>query len=132
MRIAHKNERLSLILYMLLLMSVGIFTKIYKGPGFAFIHNKLGGVFYVMFWAFLAKILFYEWRSVYLVSGVFALSCGIEFSQLLTWDCLEWIRNSFIGMTLIGQSFNFSDMVYYTFGAGLAYFLLKRMERKYA
>lgn len=132
MSMTHKKERVSLIFYMVLLLSVGIASKIYKGPGFAFIHNKLGGVLYVMFWVLLFKAIFFSWKPIYISAGVMLASCGIEFSQLLSWESLEWIRNSFIGMTLIGHSFNFVDMIYYGLGAIISYYLLKGMEKKYA
>jgi hypothetical protein len=61
---------------------------------------------------------------------VFIVTCILEFLQLWHPPFLEWIRNYFLGRTIIGNSFSKSDFLYYFFGLIGSLFLLNAFNNK--
>ena len=51
-------------LLILLLIPLGLLTKFYTGPGSQIINNHLGGVIYVVFFLFLASLIFPQTRAI--------------------------------------------------------------------
>ncbi len=112
-----------ILLVLLLLTPLGFATKFYTGPGRVWVHAYAGDILYPMFWYFIAVLFFPDVRPASLCLLVFLFSTLIEFSQLGNGDALLWLRQSFLGRTLVGVSFSLVDILYYYVGSMLAVFL---------
>lgn len=54
----------------------------------------------------------------------------VEFSQLLTFPWLVSFRNTFIGHMMLGQGFLWTDLIAYTVGVIVIYWVYKVLERR--
>ena len=54
----------------------------------------------------------------------------IEISQLIEWNWLTEIRSTTLGRYILGQGFLWSDLVCYTIGTILAYYLESKLLKK--
>ena len=96
---------------------LGFYTKGYSGPAFRWVNNSLGGILYVIFWSLLFNLLFTRIRPIMIASIVLLVTCTLEMLQLWHPDFLEAIRSTFMGTTLIGNSFSWLDILHYLIGA---------------
>ncbi len=125
-----KHKKLFLtIIVLFITVSIGFYTKLYSGIGHEWINNKLGGVFYVIFWCLTFHVFSPKTKAFYIAVWVLIITCTLEFSQLLNNSFLEAIRSTYIGRTIIGISFTWSDFPYYFVGSVLGYSVLKIIER---
>lgn len=127
------NERLPTLISILIITPVGFYSKFYDGPAAQWVNDSLGGTFYVIFWC-LVVYLFLPVKKIWMISvSVLVITCVLEFLQLSSHPILELLRSSFIGLTIIGSTFSWSDFPYYILGAGLGWFwifvLAIRMNR---
>ena len=117
------------VIVLFILIPIGFFSKLYSGIGHEWINNKLGGVFYEMFWCLVFFVLLPKSKPSVIAIWVFTTTCILEFVQLLNNNLLEIIRSNFIGQTIIGNSFTWSDFPYYIVGSFLGYLILKKLEK---
>ncbi len=123
--------RILTIISLLIIIPAGFYSKFYSGPYYQWVNNSLGGSFYEIFWGLLAFLLFPGIKIWKIVLTVFVVTCLLEFSQLWNNRLLNYFRSFFIGRTIIGNSFNTSDFIYYVAGSIAAYFwivLIKNRE----
>jgi len=113
------------LLAIILIVPMGLYSKIYDGPADNWVNNSLGGVLYVIFWSLLFSLLEARSKSCKIVVLVFLITCVIEFLQLWHPPFMETIRSNFIGATLFGNSFSWMDLVHYLIGALASLGLLK-------
>lgn len=99
---------------------LGLVTRVYSGPGAEWAADSLGGFFYVLFWIFLVLVLDPAASPGRVSLWVLALTCALETLQLWHPPFLEGIRATFIGHALIGNTFVWSDFVYYGLAAAVA------------
>lgn len=104
---------------LLLVVPVGFFTKFYSGPFETWVRDSSGGILYEIFWILLIGLLRPRGRAWIAGSAVFAVTTAVEFLQLWHHPLLESIRATFIGRTLIGTSFTWTDLPYYMIGTVL-------------
>ena len=123
------KKKVLAIIIILILVPIGFYSKLYSGVGHEWVNNKLGGVFYEIFWILVFYVLLADVKPFKIVFWVFIFTCILEFVQLLNDDFLEIIRSNFIGQTIIGNSFSWSDFPYYVIGSLLGYFILKLVNR---
>ena len=109
---------------LLALIPIGFYTKFYKGPARLWVHNSLGGVFYEVFWCLFISLFFRKSRAWILATIVLFMTCVVEFLQLYSTPLLELARSSFLGQTLLGNSFSWSDFPYYFVGSFLGWMWL--------
>jgi hypothetical protein len=126
----NKQQIVSIVL-LALIIPVGFYSKIYSGVGSHWVNNKVGGVFYEIFWCLVFFMIFNKAKPKHIALGVFVVTSLLEFVQLVNCSFLEIIRSNFIGQTIIGNSFAWSDFPYYVIGSLLGYFILTRITRKY-
>ena len=108
----------------MILIPLGFYSKFYSGSGHEWVNNKLGGVFYEIFWCLVFYILFPKIGAFKIALTVCLITCLLEFVQLLNNDFLEIIRSNLIGQTVFGNSFTWSDFPYYFIGSFLGFLLL--------
>jgi hypothetical protein len=118
-------------MFLVCLIPIGLIAKIYELPGNQFISNKLTGALYVLFWSGFTAFLFPRIKNQIICTTVLLVTCLIEFMQLFSSPFLEYVRTSFVGRALIGNSFSWSDFIYYLIGALLAWFFLVRINKFY-
>ncbi len=116
--------RLLILLSLIVVVPIGFLTKFYSGPAEAWVNDSLGGLFYEIFWCLMFAFLFVSARPYTIAAGVFVVTCCLEFLQLWHPPFLEYLRGNFIGVTILGNSFNWSDFLYYVIGSGLGYCIL--------
>jgi len=114
---------------LLIIVPLGFSTKFYAGYGQDWVRNSLGGVFYEIFWCLVIYCLFRRLKIGLIVAIVLAGTCGLEFLQLWHPPFLETLRGHFIGRTVLGTSFSWSDFLYYLIGSGIGWYWLKKLSR---
>jgi len=124
----HKKLRNKLIGTLIFLIPIGFYSKFYDGPLDTWVNNSLGGLFYVVFWTLLLRLLYPRVNSLKIIIIVLVVTCTLEFTQLLNLKVLEMIRSTFLGRTLIGNSFHWSDMLYYVLGSGVSFIWINYLE----
>jgi len=113
---------------LVVLVPAGFYTKIYAGPGAAWVRASLGGVFYVVFWCLVASLVWPRAGTTRIALIVLAATCLIEFSQMWHPAFLEWLRSFFIGRTILGNVFDWGDFPSYFIGAGLGWVWLRGLR----
>ncbi|MBS3777406.1 MAG: DUF2809 domain-containing protein, partial [Bacteroidales bacterium] len=93
------------LLILALLVPLGILTKFYAGPGSSFVSNHLGGVIYLVFFIFLASLVFPKVRALKISLVVFVITCLLEFTQLIQIPWLNELREYFLVHALIGSGY---------------------------
>ncbi len=119
---------------LIFIIPVGFASKFYSGAAANWVNNSLGGFFYVIFWCLFFYLLFPSAKPLLIAVWVFGVTSLLEFLQLWHPPALEWIRSFFLGRTLIGTSFVWSDFFYYFLGAIVGWgwlFILRKFEEKH-
>ncbi|MBN2519435.1 MAG: DUF2809 domain-containing protein [Bacteroidales bacterium] len=116
-----KNNITTLIL-IIIIVPIGFYSKFYSGPCKLWINNSLSGVFYELFWCLL--IFLFIKKPFQIAILVFLVTCSLEFLQLWHPVFLEKVRSYFIGKILLGNSFVWTDFIYYFFGCFIAYWIM--------
>ena len=123
------RTRLWTTVSLLIVVPIGFATKFYSGPATLWVKHSLGGVWYEIFWCLLLSLFGPTRRAGSIVAVVFLATCGVEFSQLWRPPWLEDLRNFFLGTTLLGTSFTWSDFPYYALGCSLGWLWLIWLHR---
>jgi len=124
------RQRLPTLLSILIITPVGFYSRFYDGPAASLVNNYLGGTFYVIFWS-LSVYLFLPSRKTWMIAvAVLVATCLLEFLQVYHHPILELIRGSFIGVTILGNSFSWADFPWYFLGAGIGWFWIERIHSK--
>jgi uncharacterized BrkB/YihY/UPF0761 family membrane protein len=103
---------------------LGFYSKFYEGPASEWVNNSLGGVLYVIFWCLLFSIPCSRVRPWKIALWVLLATCLLEVLQLWHPPFLETIRSTFIGGTLLGNSFTWLDFPHYLTGAAISWWLI--------
>ncbi len=103
----------------------GFYGKFYKGPGAHWVNDSLGGVFYDIMWCLVPGLLLPHWKAARIAVVVLTATCLLEFMQLWHPPFLEWLRSFFIGRTILGSYFDWTDFPYYFAGSRLGWLWLR-------
>lgn len=124
----NSRKRIGAVLSLLIIVPIGFFSKFYSGPTANWVNNSLGGVFYEMFWCVLIFLFFSGGKPWAIATFVLIVTCLLEFLQLWHPPFLEMIRSNFIGRTVLGTSFIWSDFPYYFLGCGIGWLWIRRLQ----
>jgi hypothetical protein len=113
---------------LIILIPIGLLTKVYSGIGSEFVINYFGGVIYVLFFIVLASLIFPQAGPLKVSFIIFFITSLIELSQLVQNDFLNSLRTNFLIRSLIGSVFNLSDFVFYFVGALIGYGILMGLK----
>lgn len=114
----------------LLLIPLGLGVKFYGGPFKYWVNDSLGGVIYVIFWCFFLALFFRDFgRIKRLPIWVFVFTSLLECLQLWNPPFLNFIRNTFMGAALLGNTFTWSDFIYYFAGCLISWYIIVLYER---
>jgi glycopeptide antibiotics resistance protein len=114
----------------IVLIPIGILTKVYSGIGSEFANNYLGGVIYVVFFIVLASLVFPNANPLKTSLFVVGITCLIEVSQLIQNDLLNNLRTHFLIGSLIGGVFNVFDFIFYFVGGLIGYGILSNLKNR--
>jgi hypothetical protein len=115
-----------------IIVPAGFYSKFYRGPGAHWVNDSLDGVFYEVFWCLLLSLVLPRTEPRTLAGGVLAATCVLEFLQLWHPVFLEVLRSTFLGATILGATFDWSDFPYYFAGSGIGWFWLNRLRSRKA
>lgn len=99
---------------------LGIGSKLYAGPGEAWVRGHAGGVLYVVFWCLLVLWIRPQLPPWRVGAAVLAATVAVEISQLWHPPFLEAVRSTSVGHALIGSTFGCWDLPHYAAGMLLA------------
>ncbi len=125
------NQQKKTLFWFLIIIPIGFYSKFYRGPASEWVNNSLGGVFYELFWCFLLLLIRPAMRPGFIAIIVLIGTCALEFLQLWHPPFLESLRSTFIGRTLLGTTFFWSDIPYYFLGCGIAWVWMRRIQVKW-
>ena len=123
-----KRVRWTLI-SILIIVPLGIYSKFYSGQAENWVNNSLGGVLYVIFWCLLAFLFLSNTKPWKIAATVFIITFFLEFLQLWHPPLLEFLRSNFIGRTILGTTFTWSDFPYYLVGCGIGWLWMKSLQK---
>jgi hypothetical protein len=124
------RQKLFTSISILIIVPIGFYSKFYSGPNAFWVNNSLGGVFYEIFWCLVIFLLLpniIPWRIALVV---FIVTCGLEFLQLWHPPFLQLLRGNFLGRSILGNSFTWSDFPYYVAGSVLGFFWIEILKIK--
>jgi hypothetical protein len=125
-----KKIRFYTLFSLLFIIPAGIYTKLYEGAFAIWVNNSLCGAFYEIFWCMVFLFLFPEGKVTIISMWVLIVTCVLEFTQLWHPPILEVIRSTFVGRTIIGSTFDWSDFPYYFIGCCIAWYWMKMIQTK--
>ena len=122
---------LPLLLSIAVVVPVGFYGKrLYHGPAAHWVNDSLGGVFYEILWCVVLAFFLPRWKAARIALAVLIATCILEFLQLWHPPLLEWLRSFFIGRTILGSYFDWSDFPYYFIGSALGWLWLRVIGRR--
>ena len=124
------KKQIHTLISLAVIVPTGFYSKFYAGPGADWVNNSLGGVFYEIFWCLVIFLFSKRLKPLKIAVFVFICTCGVEFLQLWHPGFLEFVRSFFIGRTILGTTFVWSDFPYYFLGSGIGWFWMKCLEAK--
>ncbi|MCD4746448.1 MAG: DUF2809 domain-containing protein [Bacteroidales bacterium] len=123
------KKRLRTLFSIIIITPIGFYSKFYNGPAHNWVNDSFGGTLYEIFWCLVFYFLFPKSKTWLIALLVLIITCILEFLQLWHPLFLEYLRNNFIGRTILGVSFNWFDIPYYLLGSGIGWFWLKKIEK---
>ena len=125
-----KSKKVKWILIsILIIVPLGIYSKFYSGQAARWVNDSLGGVLYVIFWCLLAFLFLSNTKPWKIAATVFIITFFLEFLQLWHPPLLEFLRSDFIGRTILGTTFTWSDFPYYLVGCGIGWLWMKSLQK---
>ncbi len=115
---------------LLIIVPAGFYSKFYSGPAANWVNNSLGGVFYEIFWCLLIFLFSERIRPWIIAVFVLTVTCCLEFLQLWNHPVLQFLRSCFIGRTILGTTFAWSDFPYYFSGCGIGLVWMMWLPKK--
>lgn len=122
------NRNRRILLALIILTPIGFYSKLYDGYLHFWVNNSLGGVFYEMFWCLVLALFFKKLSPFQISLSVLLATCMLEFLQLWHPAFLELLRHNYIGITILGNTFTWSDFPYYFIGSFLGYLLILKVK----
>lgn len=119
-----------LLLVLCLVIPLGLYTKVYNGPGWIWSVNYGGGIFYELFFCILAALIVPSAGAVRIGIIVFSATAALEFLQLWHPPFLEAVRSLWLGRTLIGTTFSLLDFPHYAAGCFLGVLLIRSVRNR--
>lgn len=122
--------RTGALVSLLLVVPLGMGTKIYTGPLSEWIRGSLGGVLYEVFWCLVGLGLKPRAGTLRITLTVCAVTCCLEFLQLWHPTLLEAVRATLIGRSLIGDMFDWSDFGGYFIGSAIGWAWINTLQTR--
>jgi len=122
--------RIKIIIYLIIIIPIGFYIKFYSSPASQWVNDSLCGVFYEIFWCLVFLLFFPKAQPWIIMILVLVGTCILEFMQLWHPPFLEFLRSFFIGRTILGTTFIWSDFLYYFIGCGIGWYMMLFLQKK--
>lgn len=110
-------KRVRILISLGIIIPIGFYSKFHTGPAADWANRSLGGFFYEIFWCLLIFLFSERIKPWKIAVSVLIITCGLEILQLWHPAFLEFLRSFFIGRTVLGTTFSWSDFPYYFLGS---------------
>lgn len=127
--------RCLIFISLLIIVPLGILSKIYTGIAQDWVHDYSGDILYEIFWCLVIFGLIAQTKNttkkleVKIAVWVFIITCGIEISQLW-FDLVPLsIRSSLIWRLLLGSTFVWWDFPHYALGSFLGWLWIVSIQK---
>jgi hypothetical protein len=127
-RFSFSPRQLWTVISLVIIVPLGFYSKFYAGPAAGWVNNSLGGVFYEVFWCLLISLPLNTSKPRVVATSVLIATCCLELLQLWHPPFLELLRSTFIGRTILGTSFTWSDFPYYFLGCGIGWLWMRQLQ----
>ena len=117
------------LISILIIMPLGLYSKFYSGQAARWVNDSLGGVLYVIFWCLFVFLFLGNTKPWKIATGIFAITCLVEFLQLWHPLLLQYFRSHLIGRTVLGTTFTWFDFPYYLVGGGIGWLWMKFLQK---
>ena len=126
------KQKILILCSLIILIPLGLGSKIYTGMGENWINNYLGGVIYEIFWCLFFFWFFPRKQNIILIPVlVLIITSLIEILQLWKNPFLETIRKFTIGKLLLGTTFSWWDFPHYLLGCVLGFIWLYLINNQF-
>jgi len=124
MELASPKKRAIYLVVILFLVVIGIGSR-----EFSFIPKEVGDAIWAM-------MVFCLWRVILIrksltLCAILALITSYldELEQLIKWEWLASIRTTTLGHLILGQGFNWEDLIAYTIGIGIIWMIARAFDK---
>jgi hypothetical protein len=125
----HRNQTISIIISILIVVPMGLLSKFYTGPAHQWFNDYGGDILYEIFWCLFAFCFFRSRTAIIQIPiWVFVITCILEFLQLWHPPLLTEIRATLIGKLLLGTTFVWWDFPHYLLGCVLGWLWLRQLQ----
>ncbi len=123
-----KNRRLLTFFSLIVIIPVGLWSKIYTGPAAWWVNDYAGGICYEIFWCLFIFFFIPKKKAIpTIVLWVFILTCLLEIGQLYPGTILALIRSYRIGRLILGTTFSWWDFPHYAIGCLVGWLWLDKI-----
>ena len=120
------RRRILIIISLLIIIPLGLFTKVYTGIAQAWVRDYAGDILYEIFWCLWFFWFFPSKKAMVKIPlTVFLVTCAIEIAQLWFQFVPIAIRSTLMWRLLLGSSFAWWDFPHYALGSLLGWFWLR-------
>jgi len=119
MRDRPARSRPRVLLALAAVVALGLLSRRFPLPGVFAEHT--GDALYTVAAFFACALLLPALRPATLATLAFGLSAAVEFAQLLNWPWLQELRGNRWAALVLGQGFQWADLLAYLVGASVAF-----------
>ncbi|WP_253274168.1 DUF2809 domain-containing protein [Myxosarcina sp. GI1] len=124
------NRNLAIFISILIIVPLGLFSKVYTGIGQTWVRDYSGDILYEVLWCLVFFWFFSSKRATVIIPiWVFIVTSIIEVSQLFFHHVPVALRKTITWKLLLGSSFVWWDFLYYAIGCLLGWLILNRIYR---
>ncbi|HEY9691396.1 MAG TPA: DUF2809 domain-containing protein [Oculatellaceae cyanobacterium] len=122
------KQHLYTLASLLIILPLGLLSKLYSGPGQQWLNNYAGDVFYEIFWCLFLSLFYFKSISLKKIPlWVFSVTCVIEFLQLWHPPWLQRVRSYFLMKLLLGTTFSWWDFPHYLLGSVIGWLWIRKI-----
>ncbi len=128
LKVYWNNLRLLTCLSIIVIIPVGLWSKIYTGPGAWWVNDYAGDICYEIFWCLFIFFFILEKKAITSIAlWVFGFTCFVEILQLSQGTILQEIRSTTIGRLILGTTFSWWDFPHYAIGSLIGWLWLDKI-----
>lgn len=125
------RPRILIIISLLIIVPLGLLTKVYTGVAQNWVNNYAGAILYEIFWCLFFFWFFPSKEAIVKIPWVvFLVTCAIEVAQLWFKLIPAPIRTSLIWKLLFGSTFVWWDFPHYALGSWLGWLWLSKIGNR--
>ncbi|MDJ0712677.1 MAG: DUF2809 domain-containing protein [Prochloraceae cyanobacterium] len=116
------------MLSLIVIIPVGLWSKVYTGPGAWWVNDYAGDICYEIFWCLFIFFFIPKKKAISSIPlWVFGFTCLVEILQLSQGTILQEIRSFTIGRLILGTTFSWWDFPHYAIGSLIGWLWLGKI-----